>query len=38
MLEQIKEGSVALDHRRVRLETRLVVRESNRVERRKEGE
>jgi DNA-binding LacI/PurR family transcriptional regulator len=28
MLEQIKEGSVALDHRRVRLETRLVVRES----------
>ncbi len=28
MLEQITEGSVALDHRRVRLETRLIVRES----------
>lgn len=28
MVEQITEGSVALDHRRVRLETRLVVRES----------
>ena len=28
MLEQIQEGRVALDHRRVRLETRLVVRES----------
>lgn len=28
MLEQIKEGSVALDHRRVRLEAHLVVRES----------
>jgi len=28
MLEQINEGSVALDHRRVRLETHLIVRES----------